>query len=63
MALAVDMYGGSIASNSSEARNLISKVINDENSAIRNLKLAYTYLFEIIKSEKVGVIGWSFGGG
>ncbi len=42
VALAVDMYGGLIASNSSEARNLISKVINDENSAISNLKLAYT---------------------
>ena len=62
-ALAVDMYDGKSANDASEARELMSKVGKDQESALHNLRQAYAYLKDVIKSERVGVIGWCFGGG
>lgn len=62
-ALAVDLYGGSVAKKPSEAVELMRGVQADEGKARDNLKQAYRYLSEELDCPRVGVIGWCFGGG
>lgn len=59
--LAVDLYDGSVATNSEEARQLIGS-FNSENG-IANMNSAVSYLQENNNSLKLGSIGWCFGGG
>lgn len=62
-ALAVDLYGGKTAATSDEAVKYVKKVNSHHKAAIQNLKKAYQYLYSTKGAEKVGVIGWCFGGG
>ncbi len=59
--LAVDLYNGEIAKNSTEAMALRNKVNKEE--SIENMKSAVNYLRETQGSEKVASYGWCFGGG
>ena len=59
-ALAVDLYNGESADSPEGARELMSAV--DEGTATRNLQQAHHYLTRRLGAEKVGVIGWCFGG-
>jgi carboxymethylenebutenolidase len=63
VALAVDLYGGSVAETSAEARTKMSAVGKDPMTARKNLQYAFDYLKETSKASKVGVVGWCFGGG
>ncbi|HIB02695.1 MAG TPA: dienelactone hydrolase family protein [Candidatus Marinimicrobia bacterium] len=63
VALAVDMYEGKVADSSADARKFMSAVGKAPDSAKQNIRQAFTYLKEVVKSEKIGVIGWCFGGG
>ena len=63
VALAVDLYGGSVAETSAEARIMMSAVGKNPVAARKNLQYAFDYLKETTKASKVGVVGWCFGGG
>ena len=59
--LAVDLYDGQVATTSEEARKLVTSF--DKNNGIRNMNSAISYLNENYSPEKIGSIGWCFGGG
>ena len=58
--LAVDLYDGQIALNSEEARKLVTSF--DKNYGLQNMKAAIAYLNDNYSPEKLGSIGWCFGG-
>lgn len=61
-ALAVDLYGGNVATTTEQAQKYMTSVSPD--IAIKTLKAAAEYLKDDpqIKAKKRGVIGWCFGG-
>jgi carboxymethylenebutenolidase len=60
VALAVDLYGGHVAETPDEAMKLVRAV--DQDAARANLRAAYHYLAGR-SANRIGVIGWCFGGG
>lgn len=60
-ALAVDLYNGKVAESPDSAGTYARSV--DEEAAVDNLTQAYTFLTEQQGADKVGTIGWCFGGG
>lgn len=60
-ALAVDLYGGKTATTPDEAQTLMRAAMGRSAELTENLKQAYAYLSD--KGQKVGTIGWCFGGG
>jgi len=60
-ALAVDLYGGEAADSPERARALMQAL--DDAAAKDNLRQAYGYLAQTVGAERVGVVGWCFGGG
>jgi len=60
-ALAVDLYRGASASTPDEAQNLMRASMEKSGELTENLKQAYAYLSD--GGQKVGTIGWCFGGG
>jgi carboxymethylenebutenolidase len=63
VALAIDLYDGSVAETPEQAQALMSRVVSDPQNARANLRQAYQYLHKYALSPKIGSIGWSFGGG
>jgi len=63
IALAVDLYGGSVAKKPNEAVELMRSVQGDEKRGQDNIRKAYNFLAEELGCPRVGVIGWCFGGG
>jgi carboxymethylenebutenolidase len=59
--LAVDLYDNQVATTSEEARKLVTSF--DKNNGIKNMNSAISYLDENYSPEKIGSIGWCFGGG
>ena len=59
--LAVDLYNGEVATTSDQARQLISSF--DKDAGIENMNFAASYIQENHNVEKLGSIGWCFGGG
>jgi len=59
--LAVDLYGGDVATTSDQARQLISNY--DLASGIQNMNSAVSLLNDNYSVDKIGSIGWCFGGG
>ncbi|MEN8185008.1 MAG: dienelactone hydrolase family protein [Myxococcota bacterium] len=62
-ALAVDLYGGAVASDPQEARALVGKVIANPEAARENLRQAHGYLSLELRAPRIGAVGWCFGGG
>lgn len=62
-ALAVDLYGGQVASTPDEAMALMKAV--DQDAALQIVKEGHAYLqgAEAVQASKTGSIGWCFGGG
>lgn len=62
-ALAVDLYGGKVATTPEEAMATMKKA--DDATAVKILTAAHRFLAEDsrVKASKRGVIGWCFGGG
>ena len=62
-ALAVDLYRGKVATDPSEAHELMRGMPQDR--AIRDLQSAFTYLAtrKDVKPDRIGSIGWCMGGG
>jgi carboxymethylenebutenolidase len=59
--LAVDLYNGEVAITSDQARQLITSF--DTNVGIENMNFAASYIQENHDVQKLGSIGWCFGGG
>jgi carboxymethylenebutenolidase len=62
-ALAVDLYGGQVASDPAQAQKLMQATMQNRAAGEENLRQAYNYLETKQKAPKIGVIGWCFGGG
>jgi carboxymethylenebutenolidase len=62
--LAVDLYGGEVATTSDRSRELSSSVRNNPASAIDNLQSAVNYVksLEIVDDSRIASLGWCFGG-
>ncbi|MBI2569148.1 MAG: dienelactone hydrolase family protein [Candidatus Schekmanbacteria bacterium] len=62
-ALAVDLYGGKTATAPEEAKSLMAAAMADESKTLARLQAAAELLREQRGVERLGVIGWCFGGG
>jgi len=60
--LAIDLYGGQVASDPEQAKELMRTVMDNPGPAQDNLTLADEFLTEDYSAPKLGVIGWCFGG-
>src|SRR3990167_4379554 len=63
--LAVDLFQGKVAKNSSEAGQFTGAVRSNPNEAIHNMKAAATFLKNLdnVNKELIASMGWCFGGG
>ncbi len=62
MVLAVDMYGGRVASSPADARQLMLEVVEEPDLANENIRAAHAFL-ETAGAPRIGSLGWCFGGG
>jgi carboxymethylenebutenolidase len=60
--LAVDLYGGTLATEPREAMQLSQRLTANPAPAERNLHEAYAYLDKIEGAPRIGTIGWCLGG-
>lgn len=61
--LAVDLFGGKIATSTAEARKLTIEVVEDRERAEENIRKAYQFVDSVAEAPTVGSLGWGFGGG
>lgn len=61
--LAVDLFGGSVASSTAEARLQMVAVVENAESARENIRQAYGFVRDTAGAPRIGSIGWNFGGG
>lgn len=61
--LAIDLYGGQVATDSAMAGQFASAVRSNPQKAVSEMKAAVSYLREKENAGKVGSLGWCFGGG
>jgi carboxymethylenebutenolidase len=62
LALAVDLYGGTVAADPDKARELMSAAMGDPERTDAALRAAFRWLKDEGGVERVGSIGWCFGG-
>jgi len=60
--LAIDLFGGSVATDSEESRKLILPVVENQAIAEENIRQAYGFLLNTAQAPRIGAVGWSFGG-
>jgi carboxymethylenebutenolidase len=60
--LAIDLFGGKVATNGEESRKLILPVVENQATAEENIRQAYEFLLNTAQAPAIGAIGWSFGG-
>lgn len=61
--LAVDLYGGKIATSPTDARTEMIRVVEDSERASENIRQAYDFVNSVAGAPKIGSLGWCFGGG
>ena len=61
--LAVDLFNGSIADSTQQARQQMLAVVEDPESATDNIRQAYDFVNTTAGAPQIGSLGWSFGGG
>ncbi len=63
--LAVDLYQGQVATESTQARELSTEVRNNPERAVENLNAAIDYVSSLpgVNSSRIASLGWCFGGG
>ena len=60
--LAVDLFGGKVASTPGEARVLMIEAIEDPESMNDNIRAAFDFVSDTAGAPRVGSLGWGFGG-
>ena len=63
LALAVDLYEGEVAEDRDTARALATRAREQTGRGEENMRQALAYARDELGAERVGVIGWCFGGG
>ena len=61
--LAIDLFGGNIATSPDEARQFVLSTIEDAELASENIRQAYDFLSAAAGAPRIGSLGWGFGGG
>ena len=61
--LAIDMFGGETAKSPEAARQLMLRVVENQQSAKANIKQAYAFVNDVAGAPRVASLGWCFGGG
>ena len=63
--LAVDLFEGNVAKDAAEAREFTTKVRNNPQAAVQNMKSAVQFLKNQnnVDDDKIASMGWCFGGG
>ncbi|MDH3351234.1 MAG: dienelactone hydrolase family protein [Gammaproteobacteria bacterium] len=61
--LAVDLFGGKTATSAGVARQYMSNVVENPDSAVANIRQAIDFLNRTAGAPRVGSLGWCFGGG
>ena len=61
--LAVDLFGGQVATSVGEARKLMLSVNEDTGLASENIRQAYNFVSTAAGAPRIASLGWSFGGG
>ncbi len=61
-ALAVDLHDGKVATEPQQARELVSATLGDPQRVDAHLRAAFDFLGEQLGVERIGSIGWCFGG-
>jgi carboxymethylenebutenolidase len=62
VALAVDLYDGSVATTPAEAEELMAEVMATPTVAVANVRQAYEYLDKYAFAPSVATVGWCLGG-
>jgi carboxymethylenebutenolidase len=61
--LAVDLFDGDVAPTAGAARQLMLRVVENQDSASENIRQAYDFVNTIAAAPRVASLGWCFGGG
>jgi len=61
--LAVDLFGGQIATNPEAARQLMLRAVENPASASSNIEQAYSFVNVTAGAPRIASLGWCFGGG
>lgn len=61
--LAIDLYGGQVATTPAEARQLMVNVVEHPDIASENIRQAYQFLKDTAGAPRIASLGWCFGGG
>lgn len=61
--LAVDLFGGQVATSPREARKLMIDVVENRELAVENIRRAYDFVNTVAEAPAIGSLGWCFGGG
>lgn len=63
VALAVDLYEGETAERPKRARSLMEQAMERTDRLERNIEQAFYYLDVMPSTDRIGAVGWCFGGG
>jgi carboxymethylenebutenolidase len=61
--LAIDLYGGEVATTAATAENLMSTVMSNRAATLDNIRQAHAYLDQFALAPKIATLGWCLGGG
>jgi carboxymethylenebutenolidase len=61
--LAVDLFGGSVATTGEQARQQMLQVVENPEAANENMRQAYGFMSTTAGAPRIGSLGWCFGGG
>lgn len=61
--LAVDLFGGEVATKPGVARQLMTHAVENRDSLMSNIEQAYTFVTSTAGAPRVASLGWCFGGG
>jgi carboxymethylenebutenolidase len=61
--LAVDLFGGEVATTPAAARELMLRVVENPQAANENIRQAHAFVDNIAGAPRIASLGWCFGGG
>ena len=59
--LAIDLFGGKVATDSTQSRNLMLPVVENQHQANENIRQARQFLVDSGQAPRIAILGWSFG--